>query len=63
MFIARYRQRIPNALDALAISSEQIRFEYTSETVCCTGRRISDEIRERVPDAAEVFTTGTLTHE
>jgi len=43
-----YRQRTPNALDA-PVSSEQIRFESTSEVVC-SDRRVPDEIRERVPD-------------
>jgi len=37
-----------NALNAL-VSSEQIRFKHTSETVC-TDSRAPDEIRERVPD-------------
>jgi len=43
-----YRQRTPNALDAL-VSSEQVRFENTFETVCI-DRWVPDEIRERVPD-------------
>jgi len=43
-----YRQRTPNALDAL-VSSEQIRFDSTSEAVS-TDRQVPDEIRERVPD-------------
>jgi len=37
-----------NALNAL-VSSEQIRFKQTSETVCTDGR-VPEEIREKVPD-------------
>jgi len=38
--------RTPYALDA-PVSREQVRFEWTPETVC-TGRWVPDKIRERV---------------
>ena len=44
--MAHYRQGTANAMDAL-VSSEQIRFENTSVTLC-TDRRVPDEIRWRV---------------
>jgi len=31
------------------VSSEQVRFKRTSETICIDGR-VKDEIRESVPD-------------
>jgi len=40
--------RTSNALNA-PVSSEQIRFKQTSETLCTNGQ-VPDEIPERVPD-------------
>ena len=48
MYIAQLSSGTSNTLNAL-VSSEQVRFKQTSETVCTDGR-VPDKIRERVPD-------------
>jgi len=49
MYRAQLSSRTCNALNAL-VSSEQVRFKQTSETVCTDGQ-VPDKIQERVSDS------------